>query len=199
MQNGVSEELQTGVMEEVDVLVAGGGASGLVAGMAAARLGARVLVVERQGVLGGAATTGMVAQWLGFFHRDVQAVRGIPGELTRLVVAASGSPGFTRYLLAEASATPLPVVSFPFDPEIVKLVLDAELIRTGANVLFHAGAVRPVVEMNVVRGLVVETISGRSAVLARVVIDATGDGTIAARAGAVTMGEESAEAVSREP
>ena len=199
MQNSLSEVLQTHVIEDVDVLVAGGGASGLVAGMAAARLGARVLVVERQGVLGGAATTGMVAQWLGFFHGDVQAVRGIPGELTRVVVAAGGSPGFTRYLLAEASATPLPVVSFPFDPEIVKLVLDAELIRTGANVLFHAGAVRPVVEMNVVRGLVLETISGRSAVLARVVIDATGDGTIAARAGAVTMGEEEGQRRSRQP
>src|ERR1700720_2228551 len=159
MQNDLSEVLGPRVMEHVDVVVGGGGSAGLVAGMAAARLGARVLVVERQSVLGGAATTGMVAQWLGFFHGDVQAVRGIPGELTRVVVAAGGSPGFTRYLLAEASATPMPVVSFPFDPEIVKLVLDAELIQTGANVLFHAGAVRPVVEMNVVRGLVVETIS----------------------------------------
>lgn len=194
-----SEVLQTRIIDEVDVLVAGGGASGLVAGMAAARLGVRVLVVERQGVLGGAATTGMVAQWLGFFHGGVQAVRGIPAQLARQVVAAGGSPGFTRYVLAEVSANPLPVAAFPFDPEILKPVLDAELLGSGAQVLFHCGVVRPLAEGNVVRGLVLETISGRSAVLARVVIDATGDGTVAARAGAVTLGEEEGERRGRQP
>lgn len=194
-----SEVLQTRVIDEVDVLVAGGGASGLVAGMAAARLGTRVLVVERQSVLGGTATTAMVPQWLGFFHGDVQAVRGIPAQLASRVVAAKGSPGFTRYVMAEASTNPLPVVSLPFDPEIVKPVLDSELIASGARVLFHCGVVRPLAEDNVVRGLVVETISGRSAVRARVVIDATGDGAVAARAGAETLGEQEGERRNRQP
>jgi hypothetical protein len=115
------------------------------------------------------------------------------------VVAAGGSLGFTRYVLAEASANPLPVVSFPFDPEILKPVLDAELISSGAQVLFHGSVVRPLVEANVVRGLIFETISTRSAVLARVVIDATGDGVVAARAGAATLGEEEDERRSRQP
>ena len=199
MPGSVSEILDTPIIDEVDVLVAGGGASGIVAGIAAARAGAHVLVVERQGNLGGAATTAMVAQWLGFFHGEVQAVRGIPAELARRVVAAGGSPGFVRYMLAEASASPLPVISFPFDPEIVKPTLDRALADSGARILLHAGAVRPLVEGNVVNGVVLETIAGRSAIAARVVIDATGDGTIAARAGAQTLGEEEDRRQNRQP
>src|SRR5438045_7390612 len=73
----ISENLRTPVVAEYDVIVVGGGASGCAAAIAAARAGARVLVLERGGCLGGAATANLVAQWVAFFHGDVRVVAGI--------------------------------------------------------------------------------------------------------------------------
>jgi len=71
--------------DRFDVVVAGGGASGLMATVAAARLGARVLVVENAGCFGGAGTSAMVAQWLGFYNGDTCAVGGLPLEYANRV------------------------------------------------------------------------------------------------------------------
>src|SRR3972149_10479033 len=90
------ETLTTRIGADYDVLVAGGGASGLIAAVSAARMGARTAVVERQGCLGGTATTGMVAQYIGFFNRDTRVVGGLPYELTRRLRALGGSDGLRR-------------------------------------------------------------------------------------------------------
>jgi glycine/D-amino acid oxidase-like deaminating enzyme len=79
-----------------DVVVAGGGASGLIAGVAAARLGARSLLIEASGAFGGAATRNMVAQWLGFYNGEECAVRGLPLEFADRLVKRGGSIGFER-------------------------------------------------------------------------------------------------------
>ena len=110
--------------ERFDAVVAGGGASGLMACLAAARRGARVLVVESSGCFGGAATTSMVAQWLGFHNGETRAVGGLPIEYAERIAARGGTLGFENYVLAEASAQPMHLKRLPFNPEIVKLVSD---------------------------------------------------------------------------
>jgi 2-polyprenyl-6-methoxyphenol hydroxylase-like FAD-dependent oxidoreductase len=71
------ESMDTRVTGQYDVIVAGGGASGLIAAVSAARAGARTAVIERSGCLGGTATYGMVAQWLGFYNRETRVVGGL--------------------------------------------------------------------------------------------------------------------------
>ncbi|HEY4774264.1 MAG TPA: FAD-dependent oxidoreductase [Xanthobacteraceae bacterium] len=178
----VAEVFDTPIVETFDVIVAGGGASGLIAAVAAARLGAKTLLLERQGCLGGTATTAYVGQYLGFFNHDTQAVWGIPFELTERIKAAGGSDGFGQYHLAEAAATPIVIRHFPFNPEIVKIVADEMAQEAGIRVLMHAQVVGVVREGGSVKGVIVEAVSGRTAYAARVVIDATGDAVVAHRA-----------------
>ncbi len=182
----LAEELQTPILDTYDVLVAGGGASGLVAAVSAARLGARTAIVERSGCLGGTATSSMVAQWIGFFNRETRVVGGLPLELTERVRQAGGSGGFRRYTLGDALANPCPIVNFPFNPEIVKIVADDFADECDVDVLLQTQMVRPVIDGSRVTGVVVQNASGRFALGARMIVDATGDGAVAHGAGVET-------------
>jgi ribulose 1,5-bisphosphate synthetase/thiazole synthase len=186
----VSEHLSTAVAADYDVIVAGGGAAGLVAAVTAARHGARTLLVERQGCLGGTATTGYVAQYIGFFNHGVQAVWGLPFEFTQRIVSAGGSEGFAKYLLAEASANPVPIHNFPFNPEVVKWVADEWAEEAGVEVALHANVTGVLREGNRVGGVIVEDVAGRCAYRARIVVDASGDATPSSLAGVTMRGPE---------
>ncbi|WP_296559006.1 FAD-dependent oxidoreductase [Pigmentiphaga sp.] len=186
----IAETLNTPVLDHYDVIVAGGGASGLIAAVAAARSGARVALVERAGCLGGTATSGMVAQYIGLFNGTVRCVGGIGFELTQRIEAAGGSDGFRRYTLAEASANPVTITNFPFNPEVVKIVADDMTREAGVDVLLHSRVVGPLMEDNRVAGLLLENVSGRRALRSRMLVDATGDAVIAAAAGIPYVGEE---------
>lgn len=177
------ETLHTRIGGDYDVVVAGGGASGLIAAVSAARLGAKTAVIERQGCLGGTATTGMVAQYVGFYNRDTRVVGGLPWEFTQRIRALGGTEGFHRYIMAEASANPVPLINLPFNPEIVKIAADELAQEAGVDIHLHSQIVRPVMEGGAVRGVVLETVSGRSALRANAVVDASGDGVLAAAAG----------------
>ncbi len=170
---------ETRVASTADIVVCGGGPAGAAAALAAARAGARTVLVENQTCLGGMATAGMVNR-LGPYH-DQQAIvlRGIPWEILRTLVDRG---------LAQA-----PVICAPanwseywlvFDPEGMKHALDELLAAAGVEVWFDSRVVAPVMEGATMSGVIVECKSGREAVLAGVVIDATGDGDVAARAGA---------------
>lgn len=175
----------------VDVLVCGGGASGAVAAMAAARQGARVAVVEQHGFLGGVNTAAQV-NGVGGWQFDLHGkplIAGIPLELMKQITTAMGS--FKHMAsLCEPVAKPnyrdggLGCFWIQTHPEWTKLILDRMLMQAGVQVLLHAGAVSPIMQDNRVTGVFVESKDGREAILAQCVIDCTGDGDIAARAGA---------------
>src|SRR3984885_7389667 len=95
-----------------DVLVVGGGNAGCAAAIAAARCGARTLLVERYGFLGGTATAAMVGPWMTFHSGEARIVGGIAQEIVERLVARGGSPGHIR----DASDY-VPTIT-PFDPEM---------------------------------------------------------------------------------
>ncbi len=158
---------------EFDVIVAGGGPAGIGAATAAARAGAKTLILERYGYLGGMATAGLVVP-----HFDCTVNLGLNMELIERLEKLGGW-GAAHWKIS-------------FDPELFKHVSEAIVLESGAEVLYHCLAVSPITEGNEIRGVVVESKSGRHAFLGKVVIDSTGDGDIAARAGApYQIGRES--------
>jgi glycine/D-amino acid oxidase-like deaminating enzyme len=195
----LDEQLRTPVFGEYDVVVAGGGASGLIAAVSAARAGARTLLIEHSACLGGTATYGLVAQWLGFFNRETRVVGGLAYELAEQVCRLGGSDGFNRYTLAEASTSPIPLLNFPFNPETLKIAADNFALGAGVKVRLHTRVVGALANEGQVSGVIVEDIRGRSAIRARMVIDATGDAAVAAFSGVASAGEEEALRLMRQP
>src|SRR5215510_6725478 len=182
---------------ETDVLVVGGGPSGCAAATAAARLGADVTLVERYGHLGGLATGGLVfwidrmTDWDGR-----QVITGYASEVMERLPAdavygpapelwGSKDPSLVAFWKPRLKAFRETVTWSPtVDPEWLKLVSLDLLEEAGARMLLHAWAVQAIVEDGSVRGIVFESKQGRRAVLARVVVDATGDLDVCALAGA---------------
>jgi hypothetical protein len=160
------------IVDEVDVLVVGGGPAGIAAATAAARAGARTTLVERYGYLGGMATGGLVLYMDGLFDRQGErCIGGLQWEALERLRAIGG--------LAEDTSTSLHV-----DSELFKVVADEMCTESGATLRLHSWAVDALHHNRSVTGVVVESKSGREAILSRACVDATGDGDIAARAGA---------------
>ncbi|MER5177612.1 FAD-dependent oxidoreductase [Streptomyces sp. NPDC002896] len=177
-----------------DVLVVGGGPSGIGAALAAADAGADVILVERYGFLGGNATAALVMPLMSF-HNEMQQAVEVERDSTRLLPTdhGRGDPvvgGVVSLLLdrltERGGAIPPSLetgYTVPFDPEIFKLVALDLLDEAGVRLLLHAFAstVLPLAEG---RRVVFETKSGPIVIDAQVVVDCTGDGDIAAAAGA---------------
>lgn len=155
-------------MQTYDVTVVGGGPGGVPAAVAAAREGAKTLLVERYGYLGGMATAGLVNPFMGYWVGKKPLVAGIFAEINDRLRKAAG--------LHENNVT--------FDEEILKLVLDDIVRESGVDVLFHSTFVSAKSENGAVKSVTLATKGGLIEASAKVFIDATGDADLAAGAGA---------------
>ena len=188
------------VAAETDVLVVGGGPAGLGAALGAAAAGARVILAERYGFLGGNATAALVMPLMSFHTQRLEFERAGVSELMPTdhgpghpVIAGVLQNLLERLVEAGGALAPSAQTGFvvPFDPEIFKLVALEMLHEAGVHFLFHAFA-SDVVGGQDVQGVVFETKSGPLVIRAGTVVDCTGDGDVAARAGAqYELGRES--------
>lgn len=172
---------QTPVWGEYDVVVLGGGPAGMAAAVAAARAGRKTLLVERYGFLGGMGTAAGVTNFCGLHanvHGDIrQVVHGVADDLLSRIARLGG--------LNEPHALFGKTVAQAYDTAAYKIAADDLLLSAGVEVLFHALAAGVVMDgARRVSALLVETKSGRRAILGRAFVDASGDGDLAAWAGA---------------
>lgn len=163
---------QIPVFAEVDVLVAGSGPAGLSAAIAAAREGVSTMLVERYGCFGGVISQVGVEGFAWYRHEGTVEAGGLAFEYEEKAKALGGS---TKECQSESEA---------LDAEMFKYVADKMTQEAGVRPLLHCYAVEAIVENDVIKGIITESKSGRLAILAKRVIDCTGDGDIAALAGA---------------
>ena len=168
------------------MIVIGGGNAGCAAALAAARNGARTLLLERYGFLGGTATAAMVGPWMTFHSGSERIVGGIAQEIVERLVALGGSQGH----IADASDYVATIT--PFDPEIQKALLFDMMRESGVALLVHAYFLDALLdERGAVRGVRVATVGGLREYVAPLTIDASADAYVAASAGArVLQGDE---------
>ena len=190
------------VYRECDVLVVGGGPSGTAAAASAARAGADVVLLERYNHLGGLSTGGLViwidrmTDWEGKL-----VIRGFAEELfERLPADAVAGPDpqdwgsqdkdkAHHWSFRTAAYHGIVTWSPTIDPERLKLLSQELLIERGVKLVYHSWAAMPLMENGKVAGATFESKEGRMAIRAKVVIDATGDGDIFARAGAAYVND----------
>ena len=158
MKTITEEKKETPVAGEFDVIVAGGGPAGFSAAVIAARQGAKVCLVEQCGGVGGVATSGMMSHWTG-------NTKG--GFYEEILLRSTGIAG-----------------NKTIDPERLHGTMLEMLLEAGVDIRLYTFAVGPVMAGDKVCGLITESKTGRQAFLCKVLIDASGDGDVAARAGA---------------
>jgi ribulose 1,5-bisphosphate synthetase/thiazole synthase len=160
IQTYLEKEHSIPVAASVDVLVLGGGPAGFSAAVNAAREGVKTMLVEQAGDIGGVSTTGLMSHWTG-------STSG--GFYDEILERTHDSSEHGRHII---------------NPERLKTVYLDMLEEAGVRLRLYTLVSEPILEGNKLAGVVIESKSGREAVLAKVVIDATGDGDIACKAGA---------------
>ena len=160
------------VMAETDVLVVGSGPGGLSAALAAARENVSTILLERYGCFGGNITQAMVESIAWYRHEGTVESEGIGVEFERRAKEMGGSQREPQSL------------SEALDADMFKYVADKMVEESGIVPVLHCLAVEAVMEGDCIRGVITESKSGRQCILAKRVIDATGDADIAMRSGA---------------
>ena len=153
-------------MARWDVIVAGGGTAGACAAIAAARHGARTLVLEQHGFLGGSQSGALVVPIMSFSTGDEVLIRGLHEEIiSRCEAHGPGQDGVW------------------FDPETVKFVLEQMALEAGCELLYHTFTAEPILDGSALTGVYTWSKSGRRPFFARQLVDCSGDADVAFRAG----------------
>ena len=174
---------------ETEVIVVGGGPAGIAAAIASARNGAKTLLVEQYGFLGGMATAGLVGPFMTSYGIDGAdpIIEGIFKELVdrMITIGAAIDPAMVRGFSAYGGYHTYGHEHVtPFDPEALKYVAQEMVLEAGAEIAFHAFFLDSLVEGDVITSVITASKSGLGALRGEIVIDTTGDGDVAARAGA---------------
>ena len=190
---------ETRIIREADVVVVGGGPGGFAAALSAARGGADTVLIERYGHLGGMATGGLVTIIPNMSNEHgKQQIAGICQEWVDRLDArnacdypkkehwGSTDPVLVNYYNHRSFFYAMGRVNYSvhIDAETSKLILDEMIKEAGVKMYFHSWGTEPIMDGNTVKGVIFESKSGRQAVLAKVVIDCTGDGDLLPYAGA---------------
>ena len=162
------------IIHETDVLVVGSGPGGLAAALAAARTGVAVTLIERFGCFGGNLTVVGVEGFAWYRHSQTVEANGIGREFEERAKAMGAAVPESQSL------------SYEIDSEGFKLVADALVQEADIHPMLHRVFVAPIMDGDSITGIIVESKAGREAILAKRVIDATGDADVAHRAGAPT-------------
>jgi len=169
-----------------DVIVCGGGPSGINAAISAKRNGSNVLLIESSGILGGNATNGLVAPWMTFHKNNEHVVKGIAKELVDILVDRGESLGYVKDPLGFADTVT------HVDIEGVKSLFFKMIESEGIDLLLHTFIYEAIMEKNQIVGVRTISKSGKLDFFGRVFIDATGDGDVSALSGCdFTFGRES--------
>ena len=192
-------ERRTPVIAETDVLVVGGGSAGIAAAVAAARGGARTMLVERYGTLGGLASNGLIVLLLTLDDgRGRQVIAGLCQEMVERLSARNacyfppqdewGAPAaqlverYRRYGLVWGGGPHAVRYSVAYDPEEFKVEADRMVLDAGVDLRFHRWAVGLVRDGRRVTHVIFESKAGREAIACGAVVDATGDADLVALA-----------------
>ena len=166
--NYIEEKQEIPQIADVDVLVCGAGPAGLGASIRAARLGMSVMVIEMMGCLGGIATAGMMSHWGGRSSSKVMQ------EIWDLTYENAKNVGWDENSGCGKNA---------IYHEVQKITLEEMMQKENIKVLYYTHVCKSVVENGEIIGVIVENKSGRGFIKAKRVVDATGDGDVAASAG----------------
>lgn len=209
MKKIIEMQRETEVMDEAEVIVVGGGPAGIAAALASARTGARTILMDAFGSLGGIQTQGnnptfsmvdpalhggIMQELLGRLKDDgaLKNLDDIPfprSHFKELIIAAVGKEKLPRRFVEEDVGS-WGGWATCFDGEYYKFLLDEMMKEAGVKLMYHVWAADAIREDDLLKGVIVEGKEGRRAVLGKVVVDTTGNGHIAWKSGAPVMGEE---------
>lgn len=182
-ETGIKEILETPLRGEYDVIVCGGGVSGLSAAVSASRMGASVLLLEKNIILGGLATAGLISWYEPICDgKGNQVMYGMAEELLLLSIkyGFNSLPEEWKHDLAEKKQKRY---STHFSPWLFTLALDEWVLKSGVKLILDTVVVSVVMEENHCKGVIVENKTGRCFYSGKIIIDTTGDADVLYRAG----------------
>ena len=185
----ISEILKTPITKECDVLVCGGGFAGISAALSAARQGKKVILLEKQFMLGGLATSGLITIYLPLCDGLGRQVSfGIAEELFRLSVSLGAEDKYPANWLDGVGTKTENDMRFEvqFNPQFFAILSEQLLLKENVEILYGSYAVSTNVKDKKISAVIIENKSGRQAVVSKTVVDATGDCDIAYFSGAPT-------------
>lgn len=177
MKTILEPQKEVGVVSEADVIVVGAGPAGIGSALAAARNGAKTILIERFGSLGGMQTQGLNSNF-SWVDPEIQ------GGIIQDIIQGLMKGGAVTKDTTATTRTGHGIGAVLFDCEYYKYLLDTMMQEAGVKMFLHAFAVGAIKERNAIKGIFIETKEGKQAVLGKVVIDSTGDADIIWKSGA---------------